>query len=152
MNEPVEVESNYSQTSRRSMGQSSPFFAALSYEEIRGTQCVDCGRSFVPPRLRCPVDKAETNWVTIAGRGTVVGLTHLARRPIHAASGPEDLMLGLVQLDGVSTATLAELIGPVDGPGQRVVAKYREAPAHPLQQLVFEAEATPEHNREDDET
>lgn len=152
MNEPVHVESNYTQTSRRSMGQSSPFFTALSNEEIRGTECVDCGRSFVPPRLLCPVDKAKTKWVTIPGQGTVVALTHLARRPRYAAAGPEDLMLGLVQLDGVSTAILAELIGPIDGPGQRVVTTYREAPAHPLQQLTFESEATPEHNREDDET
>jgi len=137
MSEPMIVELTLQQNYRHSLGQNSPFFAALEAGSLVGTRCNTCARTFVPPRTKCVVDGSPTTWETVGDMGTLTAFSNIARRPRYAAAGAETLTLGLVQLDGVDVAILAELVdsefAPVDAlaVGRRVQATYRAATSHP---------------------
>jgi uncharacterized OB-fold protein len=129
---------------RHSLGQMAPFFAALSDSRIAGTRCVSCQRTYVPPRATCPIDASPAVWADVATSGTVVATSTIARRPKYAADGPPELVLGLVQLDGVDTALLAELVDDQTiEAGARVEAVFRDARTHPVQQLAFAVRSLP---------
>lgn len=138
MSETTCVELSHHQHYRHSLGQNSPYYAALSARTLLGTRCPTCLRVFVPPRLACLVDRSPTRWVEVGDAGTLIAITEMARRPSYAAAGPESLAIGLVQLDGASNAVLAEVdvAHPVDA-GQRVTAVFRSWTSHPAQQLSF---------------
>ena len=126
---------------RHSLGQMAPFFAALSESRILGTRCASCRRTYVPPQIKCSLDGSPTEWADVSTSGTVVATSTIARRPKYAATGPPELVLGLVQLDGVATALLAELLETQTiGPGERVKAVFRDATTHPAQHLAFAIE------------
>ncbi len=129
---------------RHSLGQMAPFFAALSESRIVGTRCVSCERTYVPPRAQCALDGSPAAWTDVSTSGTVVATSTIARRPKYAAAGPAELVLGLVQLDGVATALLAELVDDQTiEAGTRVEAVFRDATSHPAQQLAFTVENSP---------
>lgn len=141
MDHPVTVELDHHQHYRHSLGRSSPFFSALAEGRLLGSACTECGRVFVPPRSVCGIDRAPTNWTEVSDRGTVVVSTDVARRPAYAAPGPDPLSLGLIQLDGVATAVLAEIVGTEPMMvGMRVRAAYRSPVDHPTQHLTFVAD------------
>jgi uncharacterized OB-fold protein len=144
MNDSPYVELSHRLDYRHSLGQMAPFFAALSESRIAGTTCVTCQRTYVPPRARCSIDGSPAEWTDVSTSGTVVATSTIARRPRYAAAGPAELVLGLVQLDGVDTALLAELIDePTVEAGARVEAVFRDATSHPAQQLAFAVENSP---------
>lgn len=143
MNDSSIVELSQQLTYRHSLGQMTPFFAALSESRIAGTKCSLCGSTYVPPQMTCRVDANQTEWVDVGSTGTVIATSTVARRPRYAAAGPAELVLGLVQLDDVATALLVELLHdqPVEV-GARVEAVFREATTHPAQQLAFSVGAS----------
>ena len=143
MNDSSTVELSQTLKYRHSLGQLSPFFAALSESRIAGTRCLTCQRTYVPPRMSCPIDGGTAEWVDASTTGTVVATSTVSRRPTYAAAGPQELILGLVQLDGAETALLAELLDDQIEPGSRVEAVFRKASTHPAQQLAFSVEASP---------
>lgn len=143
MNDSLTIELSQTLKYRHSLGQLSPFFAALSESRIVGTRCSTCQRTYVPPHMNCPVDGSTAEWENVSTTGTVVATSTVSRRPKYAAAGPAELVLGLVQLDGVETALLAELLTDSIEPGSRVEAVFREASTHPAQQLAFSVEASP---------
>ncbi len=145
MSEPMAVELTHQQNYRHSLGQNSPYFAALKTGTLLGTRCGSCARTFVPPRTHCVVDGSVTAWQTVGDTGTLIAFSEIARRPKYAAAGGDTLTLGLVQIDGVDVAILAELVDSATTPvaalaaGQRVTAAYRPAADHPAQHLTFAA-------------
>ena len=141
MNDSPYVELSHRLDYRHSLGQMAPFFAALSDSRIAGTRCVSCQRTYVPPRAKCSIDGSSAEWADVSTSGTLVATSTIARRPKYAAAGPPELVLGLVQLDGVDTALLAELVdGQTIEAGARVRAVFRDATSHPAQQLAFAVE------------
>ena len=144
MNDSSCVELSHRLEYRHSLGQMAPFFAALSESRIAGTRCESCQRTYVPPRATCSIDGSPAEWVDVSTSGTVVATSTLARRPKYAPAGPPELVLGLVQLDGVDTALLAELVtDQTIEAGARVQAVFRDATSHPAQQLAFSPENSP---------
>lgn len=144
MNGSPFVELTQELTYRHSLGYMAPFFSALAEARIMGTTCVLCNRTYVPPRRRCPIDANEANWTDVSSSGVVVASSTIARRPRYAAAGGSELVLGLVQLDGVETAMVAEILhdGAVSS-GARVDAVFRSATEHPAQQLAFSVQTPP---------
>ena len=144
MNDSPYVELSQQLDYRHSLGQMAPFFAALSESRIAGTRCVSCQRTYVPPQAKCSLDGSPAEWADVSTSGTVVATSTIARRPKYAAAGPRELVLGLVQLDGVDTALLAELVDDqMFEAGTRVEAVFRDATSHPAQQLAFAVENSP---------
>lgn len=150
MSHPMTVELTLQQNYRHSLGQNSPFFAALETGTLLGSRCDTCAATFVPPRTNCVVDGSPTSWEAVGDMGTLLGSSNLARRPRYAAAGPDTLTLGLVQLDEVDVAILAEIVDSATmaatalALGQRVRASYRAATNHPAQHLSFAAVEAPE--------
>lgn len=157
MTELATVELEHRQNYSHSLGHNAPFYEALAGGSLVGTRCQSCGRAFVPPRAACVVDGSPTTWEAVGNVGTLVAQSELSRRPRYAAGGGANLVLGLVQLDGVGTAILAELVdsdrSPATSiaPGQRVQARFRPATTHPAQHLSFVALGPSAHS-EGDET
>jgi len=116
-----------------------PFFQALEEQRAVGTQCPQCGRCWYPPRVTCPNHRAQTGWCELAPHGTVTQITH-GPGSIPLAGGAEELIWGLVQLDGCNNAILARLVDASSrvqrGTRVTLVGTGRRS-SHPIQQAVF---------------
>lgn len=148
MSDALVVELEHQQSYRHSLGENSPFYEALAQGSLLGTRCDSCGSTFLAPRTNCVLDGCSASWVAISDVGTIVSQSEISQRPSFAAMGGPSLILGLVQIDGVDTAVLAELLDSSEcaasdlHPGDRVQAFYRTATTHPAQMLSFVALAT----------
>ncbi len=59
-----------------SCGELSPFFRALKEEgRLLGMRCPSCGAVYCPPRSWCHDCYADTDWVEMAGTGTLTAWT-----------------------------------------------------------------------------
>ncbi len=129
--EPLVVESGirvpYSWWAGDTIGR---FLTALRDERrIYATRCDRCHRVMVPPRKTCPLCFAENlPWQEVSHIGTVQGFT-IIRKPRAALKIPVPAVMGLILLDGSTTAML-HAIADVDPEtvhiGMRVKAKFAE--------------------------
>lgn len=121
---------------RYSYGGLSPFFRALVEDQrILGTRCPQCGKVYCPPRTHCGACYAETTWVPLDGKGTVIAAVYCYWTPADWPARPYiDLpyVYALVRLDGADTCLNSAVV--VDDmrlnervrQGTRVRAVFRE--------------------------
>lgn len=129
--EPLVVESAirvpYSWWAGETIGR---FLTALRDEcRIYATRCDCCHRVMVPPRKTCPMCFAENlPWQEVSDVGTVQGFT-IIRKERAASKRPVPAVMGLILLDGATTAML-HVIAEVDPEavsiGMRVKATFSD--------------------------
>lgn len=91
---------------RHSLGKYSRFFLELEQKRLLATTCVDCARTYAPPRPLCPRCLNPTIWTELTGHGTlktwsVMHFAADANDDVRAMSKP--LILAYVLLDGADT-------------------------------------------------
>lgn len=93
---------------RHSLGKASRFFTELEERRLMATRCPTCGEVWMPPRPACPNELAVTQWVELAGTGTLSVATTSAYT-LTTGGGEDELVLGYVALDGASTLLLQQI-------------------------------------------
>lgn len=72
------------------------FYERLDRDErIYASRCTGCERLFMPPRERCPVCDAGSEWEALSGRGTLHAFTWQERATRFAAPA----VIGLVDME-----------------------------------------------------
>lgn len=82
------------------------FKEIVENQRLMGTKCPKCGKVWCPPRAHCAPCYAETQWVPLSGKGTVMNATYCyyaARRLPLNDYVDIPYILGLVKLDGADT-------------------------------------------------
>ena len=96
----------FTQSYVHSLGKYSRFFVELENRRFMTTRCRDCMRVYAPPRPLCPDCLKVTEWVELAGTGSVETFSILHFSP---GSTPDveqlvtPYVLAYVLLDGAST-------------------------------------------------
>ncbi len=128
-----------------SLGKTSRFFLELEARRFFATRCDGCGRTYSPPRSLCPDCLKITQWVELAGTGTVEAYSIM-----HFASGINDDVkqvelpgvFAYVLMDGASTLFPHWLrCEPARAHiGMRVRVAYTQAEhvQHPIHLMYFE--------------
>lgn len=123
------------------LGGLSPYFAGLLEGRAMATRCPRCSKAWCPPHPTCPSDGAATDWIALAGTGTLLSATETTiTLPLTDAS--RACIMALARLDGAENAMLARM-EPAPGaaipkPGTRI--KLARAPGewpHPAQSALF---------------
>lgn len=127
---------------RHSFGKYSRFFLELENRRLMGTRCPRCETVWMPPRPACGNDLAVTEWVEVAGRGTLAAAAECAYTLTTGAGGGR-LLLGYVRLEGASTLLLQQIrnCGDARRPfaGLPVRAVWAARPVnHPMELFWFE--------------
>jgi hypothetical protein len=128
---------------QHSLGKYSKFFIELEYQRFMATRCALCAKTYAPPRPLCPNCLAVTQWVELAGTGTVQTFSVM-----HFGSGANDdvsrlptpYVLAYVLLDGASTLFPHILRAAPQAVhiGMRVrVAYAQESVQHPIHLMYF---------------
>lgn len=128
---------------RHSLGKYSKFFVELERGKFFATRCGACQKTYAPPRPLCPACLKICDWVRLEGLGTLK--TYAA---IHYAPGsnedvrrlPTPYVLAYVLLDGASTLFPHVLKAPLSSVkvGMRVRIGYTEGTVdHPLHLMHF---------------
>jgi uncharacterized protein len=128
---------------QHSLGKYSKFFIELENQRFMATRCATCGKTHAPPRPLCPQCLAVTQWIELAGTGTVETFSVL-----HFGSGvnedvsrlPTPYVLAYVLLDGASTLFPHILRAAPQAVriGMRVrVAYTEETVQHPIHLMYF---------------
>jgi uncharacterized OB-fold protein len=135
---PLEIRLTY----QHSLGELSPYFAALREGNLLAAACRKCGSTWAPPRLICTCGSTAVDWVPLAGTGTVEHVTSTASS-LPATDIREMMTFVLVRFDGAVNRALARFSGEVRAvPGMRVrlrsPAEAASRLAHPVQALVVE--------------
>lgn len=125
------------------LGKYSRFFTALEDQRFMATRCAACERVYAPPRPLCPVCMRPTEWIELAGTGTVETYSVLHFSPasnadVSALATP--YTFAYVLLDGASTLFPHILrADPTQvAVGMRVRVAYQEHPvAHPIHLMYF---------------
>lgn len=133
----------FTQTYTHSLGKYSRFFAELENGRFMATRCSHCQRVYAPPRPLCPACLSITEWVELAGTGTVQTFSVLHFSPgsnpdVEALATP--YVLAYVLLDGASTLFPHLLDAPPESVhiGMRVRVHYVDRPVfHPIHLIRF---------------
>jgi hypothetical protein len=125
------------------LGKYSRFFIELENKKFLATRCASCARVYAPPRPLCPDCLQPTQWIELAGTGTLVTFSVLHFSPgsnadVNALKTP--YIFAYVLLDGASTlfphllyADLAQV-----KTGMRVRVAYSTQPVeHPIHLMHF---------------
>jgi uncharacterized OB-fold protein len=133
----------FTQAYTHSLGKYSRFFIELENGRFMATRCARCQRVYAPPRPLCPECLHVTEWIELAGTGSVETFSILHFSP---ESNPDvqqmqiPYVLAYVLLDGASTLfphILAALPESVQI-GMRVRVDYVHNPVfHPLHLMRF---------------
>lgn len=110
------------------------FKEIVDNQRLMGTKCPKCGKVWCPPRAHCAPCYAETEWVPLSGKGTVMNATYCyyaARRLPLNNYVDIPYILGLVKLDGADTWLYTiimdkDMILNTIKTGDRVKAVFRE--------------------------
>lgn len=109
----------------------SKFFIKIrDEEEIWGTKCPKCDKTYLPPREVCPdCFEEDLNWVKIEGEGELVTFTKVNyEEPLIQPKEPP-IYYGVVKLDGADTG-LTHFLGEVEPEdlesGMRMKAVFKE--------------------------
>lgn len=106
-----------------------PFWDACSAGKLLVRFCVDCERSFYPPRMACPnCGLTNVEWRQSAGTGTVYTYSRAEMSFGDAAwAGEVPYVSALVDLDD-GIRMLSRLVGPTDGEliGKRVEVAFTQ--------------------------
>ncbi len=119
---PDKIEMNY----RYSYGGLSRFFSEIKKNRrLFGARCARCRKVYMPPRASCSVCDEPTQWVPLAGSGSIVAATTV----YYATSRFFDqtpFVCAYIKLDGADTALLQNVRSDVPLPaGSRVKAVFR---------------------------
>ncbi len=126
-----------------SLGKYSRFFIELENKRFMATRCETCNKTYAPPRSLCPNCLSITEWVELAGTGTVETYSVLYFSP---GSTPDveqlqtPYILAYVLLDGASTLFPHLLLADPRRitPGMRVKIEYVDQPVyHPIHLIRF---------------
>jgi len=126
------------------LGALRPYFDGLKAGQARASRCPTCKRTWFPPRLSCPQDHTDIEWITLAGRGQIVSVTAGASRlPLTATR--DHYIFALVALDGADNLAFGRAVGDEAAltPGRRVrLTKAPEPAPHPAQCAYFVPDKT----------
>ncbi len=120
------------------LGALAPYFEGLAKGRAMATRSPSNGRVWFPPRIVCPYDFSETEWIELEGTGQIVSVTMgPGRLPLTEQVG--ELSFALIAVDGADNLTLGRVIGEgTPRLGSRVrLARLDEAPPHPAQAACF---------------
>lgn len=123
------------------LGGLTPYFAGLLEGRAMATRCARCGKAWCPPHLTCPTHGSTTDWIALAGTGTLLSATETTIT-LPLTDVPRACIMTLARLDGAENAMLARM-EPAGGtahpkPGTRI--KLIRAPGawpHPAQAALF---------------
>lgn len=135
------VETNFELVGRRTLGELSPFFEAISDGRLLATRCEQTGRAWFPPRPICPDHGVRTEWFELAGSGRVRSATRSHVKPPDSRF-EAPYTLAIIDLDGVEGSITHRILGdrcPEPGAEVRVVP-VDDAGPHPLTGIAFELE------------
>ena len=130
-------------TWRHGRGGLAPFFSALEQGRILGACCPACGQTVAPPRARRAIDGAQMKPVDPPPTGIARQVTTGSANSLLGA-GSDEPTFALIQVTGSDNCILAR-IAATDAPvalGAKVrLARVVGATNHPVQLLVFQADA-----------
>ncbi len=81
------------------MPEAAGFWEGVDQGELRIQRCRRCGGLNPIPRIRCPHDGGELEWVGAAGRGKVLTFTIIPAHPITAFQQEVPYALAIVMLE-----------------------------------------------------
>jgi uncharacterized OB-fold protein len=131
------------QSYRHSLGKTSRFFLALEERRFLATRCIGCQQTYAPPRPLCPECLKPTQWMELAGVGTLETYSVLHFGPgtnddVRALATP--YVLAYVLLDGATTLFPHVLDASPDRVriGMRVRVAWKDGPvSHPIHLMHF---------------
>jgi uncharacterized protein len=134
-----------------SHGGVSPFFREIiDHERLLVTACVDCGRTFCPPRADCPDCWQRTEWHSHPGTGTVIAPVYCywtqINSPVRRYVQPP-FIYALVRLDGADNALHALVhaddmrVNHAVRVGTRVSVRFREQRRGSIADIYFVPDA-----------
>ena len=98
-------------------------------KRILGIRCPDCNRTYMPPRLSCPICfRKMDEWVELSGKGSLLTYSIVYYSESYHPT-PPPIIYGIIQLDGADTG-LPHILAEVDLEelkiGMRVEAVFKE--------------------------
>lgn len=123
------------------LGCLTPYFAGLLEGRAMATRCPSCHMAWCPPHLTCPNDGVATQWVELAGTGTLVSATETTiALPLTGVQTA--CIMALARLDGAENAMLARMEPGAGTPPPKAGTRIRlvRAPGawpHPAQAALF---------------
>ena len=131
------------------LGALAPYFDGLKQGQARASRCLSCDRTWFPPRLLCPHDRHQTEWVTLSGRGRIISVTSgISRMPL--SNSKTEHCFALVAVDGAENTAFARVVGDsaalTPGTGVRLVTTGFEA-LHPAQCACFVLDEPPQEQQ-----
>lgn len=127
---------------RHPLGDLAPYFCGLEAGRAVAARCPECGRTWFPPRLVCPVHDRDVEWCDLAGLGRLVSVT-VTETALPFGTIRERRAFALIALDGAENLAFGRVAG--DPAKARVGQRVRLARApgdwpHPAQAAWFVAE------------
>ncbi len=130
MKEPIMHQGRIAMPYRHSAGiAGSRFFHGLKEGKISAVKCLQCDKTYVPPKIICPeCFELMDEWVNLEGTGTLLTYTEINyASPAHPVEPP--FILGSIQMDGADTA-LVHMVSEVEHEnlkaGLRLKAVFKE--------------------------
>ena len=128
IDQPLEIPDRIDMNYRYSYGGISRFFRELKENRrILGSRCSRCKKTYLPPRVNCPVCYCSTRWIELGTEGTIVTCTTV----FYATSrffSKTPFICAYVRVDGADTLLLQNVIledVTRARPGMRVRAVFR---------------------------
>ncbi len=120
-------------------GALSDYFQALAEGRALAGRCGTCGRTWVPPHVRCPEDGGTCQPVDLDGHGVVVSETRTRTR-LPFTDTDADVIFVLVAMAGADNAAFGRLenFSGANATGDRVrLVAVADPLGHPAQGAVF---------------
>lgn len=119
-------------------GDLAPYFTGLMAGKAKAVRCPACGQVWFPPKLSCPQDHTDTEWIELDGGGCVVSVTEGdSRLPLSPKAG--HYVFAMIALDGADNLAFGRIVSDDairTGDRVRLTSNPKDTP-HPAQVAIF---------------